>query len=323
MVIMMNVYPLSLFGSWFASPGEITIVLLMTFLLSGIIVYSYFFYKAKQKEDHSKLIKKKFDSYLLRLNLNDRELAFIYKMTSFLETEDLKYHMLTDRRTFSHCANSLAQKEKFPTELRKDMEKKLNFPQRTISSNYFSSEELPVSMPALIVFGENQKYSALICENRKDSLILTPKKEIPPFKEGTLLSIFFHDNQKIYTINSNLLSQDEKTISVSHSLLQTQKRRAFKRKTVKLPVMVKHLDNDEMAIHSYITDISEGGASLENPDFVFKKHDRIKIFYHIDTEEGFQIRAEILRISAKGRIIHASFLDKDLTIRSRIKTIVK
>ncbi|MBB6478383.1 PilZ domain-containing protein [Spirochaeta isovalerica] len=320
---MTTLYPLSLFGNWLAGAGEITIVFLMALLLTGIIAYSYFFYKNKQHQEHSKLMKKKFDSYLLRLNLNDRELAYIMKLTTYLESEDLKYHMLTNKRTFSDCANALAGKESPPEGLRAELEKKLNFPSKTVSANYFSSEELPVGMPSLVILSETAKYSAKIQENRRDSLILQTKKPIPPLREGSPLNVYFHDNQKIFTINSNLLEQKGNVISVSHSLLQSQKRRAFKRKRVKLPVMVKLLDLDEMARHSYITDISEGGASLENPDFHFKRHDRIVLYYHIDTDEGFQIRGEVLRLSAKGRIIHIIFLDRDLTLRSRIKTIVK
>ncbi|MBN2658331.1 MAG: PilZ domain-containing protein [Spirochaetales bacterium] len=314
---------LSLFGSWFAGPGEIVFLSAMILLLAGITGFSYFFYKNKQRQEHSRLMKKKFDTYLLRLNLNDRELAYIMKLTAFLDSEDLKYHMLTDRRTFSSCADSLGKKEKPPEGLRAELEKKLNFPAKTVSANYFSSEELPVGMPALIILNETNKFTAEIEENRKDALRLKIKKQIPPLQEGTPLNVYFHDNQKIFTINTNVLEQKENWISVSHSLLQSQKRRAFKRRRVKLPVMVKHLDMDDMALHSYITDISEGGASLENPDFQFRKHDRIILYYHIDTDEGFQIRGEVLRLSAKGRIIHISFLDRDLTIRSRIKTIVK
>jgi len=320
---MMRLGILSLFGSWFAGPGEIAVVALMSTALLIIIVYSYFFYKNRQKQAHSRLMKKKFDSYLLRLSLDDRELAYILKMIAFLESEDLKYHMLTDKRTFSHCADSLAQKEKIPDGLRSALEKKLNFPSRVLAVNYFSSDELPVGMPALLIFGENNKYSAVIEENKKDSIILRTKRSLPPLREGTPLNVYFHDNQKIFTINTNVLSGEENKISLSHSLLQSQKRRAFQRKKIKLPVMVKHLDLDEMALHSYVIDISEGGASLENPDFHFKKHDRILLYYHIDTDEGFQIRGEVLRLSAKGRVIHIIFLDRDLTIRSRIKTIVK
>jgi len=320
---MMRPGILSLFGSWLASPAEIAVLTLMIAALVGVITCSYLFYKKRQKQVHSRLMKVKFDSYLLRLNLEERELAYINKLSVFLESEDLKYHMITDKRTFSQCADSLAKKEKMPAGLRSTLEKKLNFPSKIQAVNYFSSDELPVGMPALLIFGENNKYSAAVEENNLDSIVLQTKRELPPLREGTPLNVYFHDNQKILTMNTNVLSGEETRVSLSHSLLQSQKRRAFQRKKLKLPILVKHLDLDEMALHSYIIDISEGGASLENPDYHFKKHDRILLYYHIDTDEGFQIRGEVLRLSAKGRIIHIIFLDRDLTIRSRIKTIVK
>lgn len=319
----MYLKPLSLFGSWFASVGEMSVVFLMALFMAGVIAYSFFFYKKKQSREHSRLMKEKYDRYLVRLNLSEEELSYIGKLSAFLERDELRYHMLTNQRTFTACAQAVAKKEKIPDGLRENLEKKLNFPGKVISVNYFSSEELPLGMPALLIFSETKKMSASIKENSRSALVLKTRKPLPPIREGTPVSVYFHDNQKIFTINTNILKQQEGTVTVSHSLLQSQKRRAFKRKKVKLPVVIKHLDYEEIPLHSYITDLSEGGASLENPDFAFKKHDRIILYYHIEAEEGFQIRGEVLRLSAKGRIIHLKFLDRDLTIRSRIKTIVK
>lgn len=323
MLIMIYLHSLSLFGSWFASGPQIAVFIVMVLSLIFIIIYSYFFYQRRQKVQHSRLMKQKYEQYLNRLNLSSEELSYISRLAGFLESEDLRYHMLTDKRTFSNCADALEAKDKIPKALREGIEKKLNFPSKTVVSDFFSSEELPVGMPALLIFSNTDKTSAVIGENNRSSLTLKTKKPIPPVREGTPLSVYFHDNQKIFTINTTILEQKDNLVTISHSLLESQKRRAFKRKRVKLPVVIKHLDMNDTPLHSYITDISEGGASLENPEFTFNKHDRIILYYHIETEEGFQIRAEVLRLSAKGRLIHVKFLDRDLTLRSRIKTIVK
>lgn len=323
MLNMKHLQPLYIFGSWLPGPVEIAVVVLMALLLISVIIYSFFFYRKQQEKNHSKLMKEKYDKYLLRLNLSDEELTYTEKLSAFLENPDLRYHMLTDRRSFATCADTLAKKEKIPKGLREGMEKKLNFPTAVESANYFSSEELPVGMPSLLIFDETRKVSAVISENNRGALTLKTKNPLPPFREGTRLNVYFHDNQKIFTINTTVQEQKDQFITVSHSLLESQKRRTFKRKKVRLPVVVKHMEGGELPKHSYITDLSEGGASLENPDFTFRRHDRIILYYHIEADEGFQIRAEVLRLSAKGRMIHVQFLDRDLTLRSRIKTIVK
>jgi PilZ domain len=315
--------PLSLFGSWFASTGEIAVFTTLVVLLIAVIIFGYLYYKNRQREDHIKMMRKKYETYLLKLNLTDEELSFITKLTRFLESDDLRYHMLTNKRTFSQCASELRKKEKYPHSIEVAIQRKLNFPARSISNNYFSSEDLPTGMPSLVIVNETKKISGSISENSKSSLTIKLKKEIPQLREGMQLGVYFHDNQKIFTINSTVLEHTGELLTVSHSLLQSQKRRAFKRKKVKLPVVLTHTDFEEIPMNSYITDLSEGGASLENPDFNFKKHERISLYYHIDTENGFHIRGEVLRLSAKGRIIHVRFFDRDLTIRSRIKTIVK
>ena len=314
---------LSVFGSWFASTGELTVVFLLVILTISGLTFSYFFYKKKQRDEHTRLMKKKYELYLLKLELPDDELEFIHKLTAFLDNEELRYHMLTNKRTFSHCAAELRKKEKFPKVLQDSIERKLNFPAKKIVTNYFSSEDLPAGMPALIILVDGKKISAVIEENSRSSIRLKIKKPIAPMREGTGIGVYFHDNQKIFTINSTILDQTETSLTISHSLLKSQKRRAFKRKKVKLPAVLKHSDFEEIPMHSYIIDLSEGGASLENPDFNFKKNERITLYYHIDTEDGFHIGGEVIRLSAKGRIIHIKFFDKDLTIRSRIKTIVK
>ena len=315
--------PISLFGSWFASSGEITVVSLLTITLIGIIIYSYFFIKKKQKKEHIQLMKKKYDSYLLKLSLTDEELQFVNKLTKFLENDELKYHMLTNKRTFMKCAAELKKKEKYSKVLLDSLDRKLNFPAKKIVNNFFSSEDLPPGMPALIIIDDVKKISAVISENSRSSVSLKMKSHSIPLREGMPLNVYFHDNQKIFTINTTVLDHSEDILTISHSLLKSQKRRAFKRKKIKLPVVLKHTDFEEVPMHSYIIDLSEGGASTENPDFNFKKNERITLYYHIDTDDGFHLRGEIIRLSAKGRIIHIKFLDKDLTIRSRIKTIVK
>jgi len=320
---MKPIIPLSLFGNWLAGPGEITVVTILTLLLIASILFGYLYYKNRQREEHIKLMRKKYETYLLKLNLTDEELSFITKLTRFLESDDLRYHMLTSKRTFSYCASELRKHEKYSQTTKELLERKLNFPSRKINSNYFSSEDLPTGMPALVILNDTKKISGTIAENNKASMIIKLKKVVQPIREGMQLSVYFHDNQKIFTINTSVIEQSDELLTVSHSLLKTQKRRSFKRKKVKLPVMISHTDYEEIPMHSYIIDLSEGGAGLENPDFNFKKHDRISLYYHIDTEDGFQIRGEVLRLSGKGRVIHVKFFDRDLTIRSRIKTIIK
>lgn len=314
---------ISLFGNWLAGTAEITFFLLMSITLIGVIIYSYFFFKRKQKKEHSLFMRKKYDSYILKLSLTDEELQFITKLTRFLENDELRYHMLTNKRTFSHCADELRKKEKYSQVLRDSIERKLNFPAKKVISSYFSSEDLPPGMPALIMPGDSKKIDASISENNQSFITLKLKNNTFRFRDGMAVNVYFHDNQKIFTINSTVSEQKDDLLILTHSLLKSQKRRAFKRKRIKLPVVVKHLDFEEIPLHTYIIDLSEGGVSLENPDFNFKKNDKIVLYYHIETDEGFHIRGEVLRLSAKGRIIHVSFLDRDLTIRSRIKTIIK
>ena len=314
---------ISLFGNWLAGTAEITFFLLMSITLIGVIIYSYFFFKRKQKKEHSLFMRKKYDSYILKLSLTDEELQFITKLTRFLENDELRYHMLTNKRTFSHCADELHKREKYSQVLRDSIERKLNFPAKKVIDSYFSSEDLPPGMPALIMPGDEKKINASISENNQSSITLKLKNNTFRFRDGMTVSVYFHDNQKIFTINSTVSEQKDDLLILTHSLLKSQKRRAFKRKRIKLPVVVKHLDFEEIPLHTYIIDLSEGGVSLENPDFNFKKNDKIVLYYHIETDEGFHIRGEVLRLSAKGRIIHVSFLDRDLTIRSRIKTIIK
>ncbi|MBI9098423.1 MAG: PilZ domain-containing protein [Spirochaetaceae bacterium] len=313
---------LSLFGSWFASAGEIAFVTFLIILMSSVIVYSYFFYKKKQRLEHAKLMRRKYETYLLKLDFSDEELSLIHKLTTFLESDELCYHMLTNKHLFLSCVSQLKNTDKPDKVLLETIKRKLNFSTREVNGNYFSSEDLPAGMPALLILDDTKKISASIKDNSKSSLNLKLNRIIPPLREGTTLSVYFHDNQKIFTINTNVLEHREDMVTISHSLLKSQKRRAFKRSNVKLPVVIKHTDYEEIPMHSYITDLSEGGASLENPDFNFKKNERLTLFYHTDTDDGFHIRGEVLRLSAKGRIIHVKFFDRDLTIRSRIKTIV-
>jgi hypothetical protein len=320
---MNTINPLSLFGSWFASPAEITVFTIMALSMAGVIIYSYFFYTKKQVNDHKKLMRNKYESYLMKLSLTDVEKQIINKMTDFLENEDLKYHMITNIRTFDDCAEKLYKIEKVPEVLLESLKRKLSFPSKKGNNNYFTSEDLPIGMPALILIDKNNKQSAVISENTHSIVTLHLKNEIGALREGMPLSVYFHDNQKIFTINTTVQKHIGKFLSVSHSLLESQKRRSFKRKAVKLPLLIKHSDFEEIPHHSYIIDLSEGGASLENPDFSFKKNERITLYYHIDTDDGFHIRGEVIRLSAKGRVIHVKFFDKDLTIRSRIKTILK
>lgn len=320
---MNPIIPLFLFGNWLASPGEIALLVLLFLLLITVLLFGYLYYKKKQKVVHIKFMKKKYETYIISLNLTEEELSLISKMTRFLESDNQRYHMLTDKRTFAYCASELSKIEKYHRDLKEKIERKLDFPSKKINSSYFSSEDLPTGMPALVLLNEIHKISGSIAENTKSEMKITLKKETSPIREGMRLTVYFHDNQKIFTINTTVLDHSGNTLTIYHSLLQSQKRRAFLRKKVKLPILLTHSDFEEIPMHSYIIDLSEGGASLENPDFNFKKNDRISLFYHVDTEDGFQIKGEVLRLSAKGRIIHARFIDRDLTIRSRIKTIVK
>lgn len=319
---MKHLLPLSLFGSWFASPAEITVFTIISLTLIAIVVFSYFFYKNKQRKDHKNLMLKKYESYLNKLSLNDEELNFVNKLTKYLSNEELRYHMLTNKRSFYTSVDELKKREKIPRAIQESVEGKLNFPVKKVSRNYFTSEDLPTGMPALVLLTKENKISALISDNTPSSLSLKLSKKTDLLKEAAPLNIYFHDDEKIFTINTTVLSHKENILQVPHSLLQSQKRRVFKRKRIKLPLMIKHSDYEETPKNSYIIDISEGGASLENPDLCFRKNERITLYYHIDTDNGFQIRGEVLRLTAKGRIIHIKFFDRDLTIRSRIKTIV-
>ncbi len=314
---------LSLFGNWDATPAQKAAITIMVILFIGGIVISYFYIKNKQKLEHKNLMKIKYDKYLLNLTLTDEELHFIAKLSKFLENDELKYNMLTNKRSFSNCVSELQKVEKCSKVLVNTIERKLNFPVRRAVNHYFSSEDLPVGMPALVMPGDGKKLAGNISENTQSSITLKLKNKSVQFRDTMRVSVYFHDNQKIFIINSTVQEQNDDLLSLTHSLLKSQKRRAFKRKRIKLPIVIKHLDYEEIPLHSYIINLSEGGASLENPDFKFKKNDRVILYYHIDTEEGFHIRAEVLRLSAKGRIMHVHFLDRDLTIRSRIKIIIK
>lgn len=314
---------LSLFGSWFASGAEIALFTALIILMASVLFFGYLYYRNRQRKEHVRLMRNKYETYLLQLDLTDEELSFVTKLTRYLESDDLRYHMLTNKRTFYACAAELGKREKYPRSLQETIERKLNFPSTKVNSNYFSSEDLPIAMPALVIIDEIQKISGTIVENSRSALTVKLKREIPAVRKGMHLSVYFHDNQKIFTINTSVLDHRETMIKISHSQLQSQKRRAFKRKRVKLPVVITHTDFEEIPMHSFIIDLSEGGASLENPDFNFKKHERISLYYHVDTDDGFHIRGEVLRLSAKGRIMHLKFFDRDLTIRSKIKTIVK
>jgi len=73
----------------------VTFLIILT--LVGIIIYSYFFYRQRQKKEHQLLMQQKYEQYLLKLSFTDEELEMITKMTVFLESDQLKYHMLTNK----------------------------------------------------------------------------------------------------------------------------------------------------------------------------------------------------------------------------------
>jgi hypothetical protein len=301
------------------TPREILLFILLLFILIFIYAAASFIRYLVDRTKLSKVLYQKYVRYLREFSVTQAERELIDALSVFLKTPEKKYLLFINQHTFNYCLNRLKRTSRVSNEILLPLVKKLGFDIYNPFHLPRTTREIAQGKPAFLVLPGNQRIAGIIERQLKDSLVFSVKgKPAEPFL-GSEATLYLHNALGVLSFPTLIQNVKENEIFLEHSDTVTSiQRRMYYRKNIRLPILIRQEGSTEKPLRSAIIDISAGGMSVENPQKKYNKGDDLRLFFHENTGQQFDISGEVLRVTRNREVLHIRFGHLIESIQDRI-----
>ncbi|MBN2738207.1 MAG: PilZ domain-containing protein [Spirochaetales bacterium] len=304
----------------------LALVIFLAFPLILLIIYVINQYAARVKLIQQ--LKIKFTKLARHYDLSLNEINIIKQLSRFLQDPQKKYLLLINKNTFNFCLDHW--ENKYPGQTLTGLgilRNKLEFDKYDPLESPKSTYNLYVAMPVQIRPVDSPQLPWIkghIQAVNDDYINLEIQGKYDPLEQGTRIKLALHDHRGVFLFESSIVGQDGSIIRVHHSRnrLVVQRRKYF-RKQLNMKVFIKKETNEQEVVESQLIDLSGSGASLNNPDKSFKKHDDLLIFFHTEHDKWLRVSAEVVRLSHGGKTMHIRFGHLKEALRDNIIGLIR
>jgi len=237
---------------------------------------------------------------------------------------------------FNRAVERLRERQEVPEALVASLRMKLGLNRPDEEKPVRSTTELPEGMEVEVVQWECRKVPGRVSACRPDSLTVQVEDDDLAVAPDSPLLVTFRRRSGVYAFSSHVIDRDESTIRLGHSerVWNVQKRQ-FYRKPIKRRVRIRRKDSMEAAAATTLSDLGGGGASFARPnDMPLKPGDRILLELELGDGRGAEtgqgrgesgaagrrvtVTAEVVRLSARRRMVHVRFDPMPQSLQDRI-----
>jgi c-di-GMP-binding flagellar brake protein YcgR len=306
-------------------PIELVLVIVGLMVLLFIVLAVYIYGNKKRLRDRMDQSRNRYDTTLRKLSLSPVERDLLEELHLYQPDQKAKQHLLVSNPSvFNLCADRMMREKDVEETTIAALRLKLGFKETKAEKRIVSTATLPASIYLLIVQRETKKFYTKITDNSPGGLRveITDKKIVPP-GVGTMLTCYFRTRRGTFHFQSDVLALERSTLRLSHSEhIQRSQRRKFYRIKLKMGTLVRLAGSEEIPTPSYMSDLSGGGATANNPDRRFKIGDDVQIMFEIPGDQKYSIIGEVLRLSDERETMHIAFGPINESTRDRLISFV-
>jgi hypothetical protein len=270
----------------------------------------------ERKLDHAQ---SRFNRCIRECNLNQTDMTILENMVKLLNDPTRVHQLVENQAIFNTYASELAHCTVFMEADIAALRLKLGFKPREPQQVFHSTAELNTDMPVLIVQKNKIVSHGRILDMKPRGMEIALAHRNLNHRRGVPIQIYFQTPTGLYGFPSSIRTSGNRTIEVSHSehVRRTQ-RREFYRACVLLPASVRDPDGSQEAVHTTLTELGGGGASIQNPDQRFANGDCVNLCFRDGKKKTIEINGEVVRLSHRGKIAHIEFYALSECDRDRI-----
>lgn len=139
------------------------------------------------------------------------------------------------------------------------------------------------------------------------------------FTSGESVDVICYSGEGMYQFHTTVLSIEEKNMLLRHSPhVQFAQRRAYRRREIAMPVMIRMPGIDHKPLSGTTVDLSIGGAAITSR----KKKLGVGTFLELAIDMGapapVTVQGTVVRVSRRGKTAHISFSGVDPQARHRL-----
>ena len=292
------------------SPLEIALFFVLVLVIAAIPVFITRRQTERRRRRNALLSRRLFKETVTTRGFSTEELDLLSRLSSVLNDPSRIHLLVRDRAVFNRCVRKLGPADTDLSVL-SAIRTKLGFRARSGECRPRSTGGLPTGLP--LSFGQSddqtgrtREWTGLIREILPESfLVETAGHPVPP-KRGDVL-VTFDNAAGSYTFRTRVRNHGRGVVYLDHTDgIQRVQRRAFFRKNLHIPVIVRRTLDGGTAERTRATliDLGGGGASLKMHDL----HMGEKLGLTIPLSHGaIDLQAEVIRLSKNHSVTHVVF----------------
>jgi c-di-GMP-binding flagellar brake protein YcgR len=304
------------------TPLQAAIAGLVVIGFAGFLIWYSRRQKRREQELHYRRAEELYQKAVRRLGLSSADEALIDSMAAYLNPPLHKLDLLSNARLFDRCSRLLRSAGAITEDRIAELRSRLGLRPVGPEGIPSSTAELAPNLGLQIKSGSRNLRGSIAEQSRRTLAVrIEPSEEagrpgLP--SPGEHVRVYFQLSTGIYSFSSQVLRRRADTVELQHSgeLRREQRRRYFRRK-LRIPVFVTAASTGGEPAASTMYDLGGGGASLRNPRGLVKEEEEIELSF-APAGERYRIPARVIRISRRGRVLHAAFTSIPEAVRDRI-----
>jgi len=296
--------------------AAISFSIVVGLIISAIIIYKIVNTKKEKKELLT--IKDSFKNKVNQKNLSAREKQILfYICDNLLNNKNHILTLLTNPVVFSIYSQIILNEKIVTAQELAALRMKLGINQRKVFNVLYSTADLTIGTSVKISFLKNYYFAGIISDIDEFGVSINIDKDIS-LEKNTPVLIEIDNQYGLFLIHSHVIGIHASIIKVEHSeKIEKFQKRKFFRKNIQLPVTIMKNEEDK-GIHSYMLDLSGGGAKIYYPKNDFKTGDKIFVEISFNKKEDISLPCIIKRISKNDSSISVAFIEINESIRDKI-----
>jgi len=285
-------------------------VLIFALLLALTMLIFFLSVRSRSRRLHREMRESSAELYYfllptLALDGNDHQL--IKRLAGFLPFPQQKYRVMVNPQIFDFCAFRLVAAGKVDETAVRDLRSKLGFPKHTEDFLPVSSHDLPVELPVVMVQKGKPAVRGRLISNTESSMDIEMEGEPGSAPEDGPLNVYFQNRAGFFSLATRIAAREARILRLDHAdKINRYQRRRYARRQLRLPVFIQPYRSTSTPFKSVLVELSRGGASLQNPDRIFRVDQQVELSFAPHGEK-FHLLGQVVRVSKGGQMIHMEF----------------
>jgi hypothetical protein len=310
--------PLQEFVSGFSST-PVEVALATAFILLFVLFFLILFVRQRKAERLRRAAEeeRRYREHLQSASLTSLDRANIEELASRVQVA--AYRLFEEQGVFNRAAKVAREEGVLERAQIAALRVKLGFAGTMVGSRPSSSTEIPPDAGVEITDRRGRSFSARVLSPTTAAFRVEPEPGSYQPPTGSPLKVVYESGGGIFSFTSHLLRFEEGIMELEHSEdLKGQQRREHARRPVEVAVELERLDEGGDRYSSVTIDIGGGGATILNPQAIFREKDELMVSLYFPKQEALHLRAKVIRTSHEGELLHLRWVAIPEADRDRI-----